>query len=149
MSSICSYLKHKSITVNHYCHNFLHCLLPQCIFILRANQMIILFIRVLPPGCPGLHLMINCVFCHPPSKAPRILYTAKHILIPWSDFDNIWHGIFFNHAKKCQENLKLLPVLPDSLWITHSQSLWNMWPRSFIYQHTHPKQYMTLPNICS
>jgi len=64
--------------------------------------MIMPIIRVLPAGHPGLHLMINCFFCHPPSKAPKVSYTAKHILIPWSDFDNIWYGIFLNHAKKFQ-----------------------------------------------
>jgi len=107
-------------------------------FILRANQMIISLIRVLPPGCPALHLMMNC-FCHPPSKAPGELYIGKHILIPWSNFDNIWCGMLLNHAKKHQENFKLLPELPDSLRLTHCTSLWNVRPQSefHISKHTH------------
>lgn len=107
--------------------------------------MITSFIRVLPPGCPGLHLMINCFFCHPPSTTPRELYTAKHILIPWSNFDNILCGIFPNHAKKHQENFKLLTELPYSLKSYKTRDL----SHSSIYQHTHPKQHMALPHTCS
>jgi len=113
--------------------------------------MITSFIRVLPPGCPGLHLTINCLFCHPPSKAPRELYTAKHILIPWSNFGNIWCGIFLNHAKKNTRKISSSYLNCLAYYGSLTANCYETWDlsQSSIYQHTHPKQHMALPHICS